>query len=92
MAATNLGVAKVAMTWGTTILLFNCSKEEFLADKNWVLHELRHVLQYKKLGFYQFIYRYLKASIKSGYHNNIYEVSARQHANDIDLLNKVIWV
>lgn len=47
LAAGKLKSARVAIVFGHTIYLHNTSKEEFLNDKTWVLHELKHVEQYR---------------------------------------------
>jgi hypothetical protein len=92
IAAFNLRIPKVAMVWGQSILLFNTTKEEFLADKEWVCHELQHVMQTKKVGKYKFFWRYVANSFKNGYYDNIYETDARLHATDFSLLEKVEFV
>jgi hypothetical protein len=92
IAAFNLGNKRVAMVWGTTILLFNTTKQEFLADKQWVLHELKHVVQAHKIGKLRFLWRYFVLSFKYGYINHPYEVDARRHEQDESLLNRVEFV
>lgn len=82
LAAAWLGTNKVAMVWGRQILLWECPKEDFLANPQWVRHELKHVEQYQRLGFVPFLLRYVFYSIQYGYHNNPLEVEARK-AEDI---------
>jgi hypothetical protein len=77
IAAFKLGSRKVAMVLGRTIHLHNTSKEAFLQNHRWVKHELCHVRQFKQHGYILFIIKYLWESIRSGYHNNKYEVEAR---------------
>jgi len=78
IAAKKLRTASVAMVLGKTIHLHNTTKEEFLKNTKWVKHELCHVQQFKQYGFFMFVIKYLYESIKVGYHNNQYEVEARE--------------
>ncbi len=78
IAAKKLRVKSVAMVLGKTIHLFGSSKEDFLADECWVKHELCHVKQFKEHGYFLFLIKYLWESLKAGYHNNKYEVEARE--------------
>ena len=77
MAAFKLRSARVAIVIGDTIHLHNTTKEDFLKDERWVKHELCHIMQFRKYGFFNFIFKYLLESIKHGYYNNKYEVEAR---------------
>jgi hypothetical protein len=92
MSAFNLKARKLAMVWGDTILLFNTTKEEFLQDERWVLHELRHILQSRKMGKFKFLSRYIWLGIIHGYHNHPYEVDARMHEDDKELLKQIKWI
>jgi hypothetical protein len=78
IAAMKLRSGRVAMVLGRTIHLHNVSSEEFLKETRWVKHELCHVQQFKKHGFVPFLAKYLWESIKHGYHNNKFEVEARE--------------
>jgi len=68
----------VAMVLGRTIHLSGVKKEEFLQNPSWVAHELCHVRQFKEHGYLRFLWLYLLESYRNGYHNNKYEVEARQ--------------
>jgi hypothetical protein len=81
----------LAMVWGSTILLFNVSKQDFLLDKRWVCHELRHVLQCRQLGTFRFLCLYVWLSALHGYQNHPMEIDARLHETDFELLHKVVW-
>ncbi len=59
MAAAKMKADKVAIVVGKTIHLHNTSKQEFLSDRYWVCHELKHVEQYRQNGFVGFITKYL---------------------------------
>ncbi|HVZ97924.1 MAG TPA: hypothetical protein VG847_13675 [Chitinophagaceae bacterium] len=78
LAAKKLRSATAAIVIGNTIHLHNVTKEEFLQNKKWVKHELCHIEQYKRYGTLGFIIKYLWESILHGYHNNKYEIEARQ--------------
>lgn len=78
IAAWWLGVDNVAFTLGKTIHLHNATRHEFLDDERWVKHELKHVEQFRQYGFVNFVLRYIVETIRKGYHNNKYEVEARQ--------------
>jgi hypothetical protein len=78
LAARKLGSENVAIVIGKTIHLYKVSKEDFLKDKTWVKHEMCHIDQFKKYGYFIFIAKYLIESIKRGYYNNKYEVEARE--------------
>lgn len=77
IAVWKLGTHSVAMVLGSTIHLWNATKEEFLADEEWVKHESCHIRQFKQYGFVGFLVRYLWESIRHGYYNNRFEVEAR---------------
>ncbi len=92
MAAFNLKAPSVAMVWGHTILLFGTTAADFLADKKWVCHELRHVWQVQKFGKIGFLYRYVVLSFRFGYHHHPFEVDARLHDTDETMLQKIEFV
>ena len=78
LAAAKLRSERVAIVIGKTIRLHNTSKKDFLKDERWVKHELCHVKQFKQNGFLSFIVKYLWESMKNGYHNNKYELEAKE--------------
>ena len=78
VAAYKLKSKAVAIVIGKTIHLSNTPKEEFLQNKKWLKHELCHVKQFEQYGFFNFIFKYLQESIKSGYFMNKFEVEARE--------------
>ncbi len=77
IAAWKLGADKVAIVMNKTIHLHNTSRQEFLQNKKWLLHELKHVEQFSRYGFLKFIFLYLYESVRRGYTNNRFEVEAR---------------
>lgn len=80
LAAGKLQASRVAIVIGKTIHLHQVTKEEFLNVPEWVTHELYHLHQYKKYGFFPFLIRYMWESIRHGYYNNRYEKEARDAA------------
>ena len=92
IAAARLKTASVAIVIGKTIYLYQCSREDFLNDTDWVCHELKHVEQYQRMGVVVFIIRYLFESLKNGYHNNKYEVEAREGEKETSLISQTEFV
>ncbi len=78
LAAKKLGSSNIAIVIGNTVHLHNATKEEFLQNKKWVKHELCHIEQYKRYGTFAFIIKYVWESILHGYHDNKFEIEARQ--------------
>lgn len=44
-------------------------------------HELEHIYQIERIGFFKFYITYLYYNFKVGYRNNPYEIEARNAAN-----------
>jgi hypothetical protein len=78
IAAWKMSASGIAIVIGKTIHLYNTSKADFLKNKRWVKHELCHIEQFRRYGFFRFIVLYLIESAKRGYYKNRYEVEARQ--------------
>jgi hypothetical protein len=89
IAAVKMRADKVAIVFGSTIHLHNTKRNEFLEDKEWVCHELKHVEQYRQHGFAGFLIKYLIDWMKNGYYNNRFEKEARENESDKTLLEKV---
>jgi len=83
LAARKLKVKSVAITIGQTVYLHNVSAETFKNDVKWLTHELEHVKQFRRYGFFNFIFRYLWESIRKGYYNNKFEIEARNSSEFI---------
>lgn len=81
LAAKKLQSDSVAIVIGKTIHLHQVSRQDFLRDERWVKHEMCHVAQFKRFGFFNFILKYLLESMKHGYFNNRYEIEARNAEN-----------
>ncbi len=81
-AAKKLKAVSMAIVIGSTIHLYNTSKENFISNEKWLKHEMCHVQQYRKYGFLNFIFKYLLESFRNGYQNNRYEIEARIAENN----------
>lgn len=77
LAARKLGSKRIAAVLGNTIHLWNISRNDFMQDTAWVVHEVEHVRQFHRYGFVRFSLLYLWESARRGYHNNRFEVEAR---------------
>jgi hypothetical protein len=84
IAACKLRSPMAAMVLGRTIHLHGITAYQFLASKRLLLHELCHVRQYQRYGYWGFLARYLWLSLRHGYYNNPLEVEARE-AEEEDL-------
>jgi Domain of unknown function (DUF4157) len=82
IAAWKLNTRAVALVLGNTIHLHHVSKENFLQDKRWVAHELKHIEQFQQYGYLIFLCKYLIEWIKRGYFNNRFEMEAREAENE----------
>ena len=86
LAARKLQASQVAMVLGRTIHLYGCSRQDFLSDRSWVCHELKHIQQFQRYGRIRFVLLYLLETIRHGYYNNKFEIEAREAAGDSSLL------
>ena len=71
---------RVAMVIGQTVHLSGATREEFLADAEWVAHEQVHLRQFQEHGLLPFLWKYLVESARVGYYANKYEAEARAEA------------
>ena len=85
LASWKLNSNKIAIVIGKTIHLHNTNRQEFLQNKRWFLHELKHIEQFSHYGFFPFIFLYLWESLHRGYTNNKYEIEARASETDEQL-------
>lgn len=88
IAALKLGAKRLAIVVNKNIYLYNTDKQSFVKNKAWLLHELKHVEQYQRLGTLKFIIKYLLESVKHGYRHNKFEIEAREAEYDLDLLQR----
>ena len=80
-----LQAPRVAMVVGQTVHLSGTSRENFLADAEWVAHEAVHLRQYREHGLLPFLWKYLIESARVGYYHNKFEVEAREEARRVVL-------
>jgi hypothetical protein len=83
LAAAKLKSNSVALVMGKTIHLHGVDRHQFLQNPAWVRHELKHVEQYQRLGKMNFLAQYLAEWIRHGYHNNRFEIEAREAEDEI---------
>jgi len=88
IAARKLKQSKMAITLGNSIYLHNVSKEDFISNKSWLCHELKHLQQFQRYGYCSFIFKYLWESLRKGYYSNRFEIEARNAEKDAELIKK----
>ncbi|GAB3414662.1 DUF4157 domain-containing protein [Niabella aquatica] len=88
LAARRLSSKRVAIVFGSCIHLYGVPKTDFLSDKRWLRHELKHIEQYERLGFFRFIFIYLWQNIKVGYYRCGLECEAREAENDETIIGR----
>jgi hypothetical protein len=88
LAARKLAYGRVAMVIGRTIYLHNASEQDFLSSRRWMIHELKHVEQFREHGLVRFLVLYLREYLKNGYYDNKYEIEARDAERDGSLLER----
>ncbi len=82
LAAKKLRSKNVAIVLGSRIHLYGVTKGKFLSNQRWLRHELKHIEQYKRLGFFRFIVTYLWQTFKVGYYKCGLECEAREAEAD----------
>ena len=78
LAARLMKGSNMAIVFGNTIHIWGVTKQEFLQNKKWVKHELKHIEQYRQHGYFVFLAKYVWESIRNGYYNNKFEIEARE--------------
>jgi len=73
------GSKRYAVTFGQTTF-YSVPKEEVEMSPSWIVHENKHKEQYKRDGFFNFLFKYIYYQFKYGYKDNPYEVEARKAA------------
>ncbi len=91
IAAFNLGASKqgAAIVFGRTIYLHKVSRDQLLKNIPYLRHEIAHVLQYEREGYFSFLAKYLWYSLRFGYQNNPFEREAQQAQTDKEILKRV---
>lgn len=90
IAARKLRTTNMAIVFGKCIHLYGASKAEFLSNEKWLRHELKHIEQYKRLGFVQFIFMYFWQTLRVGYYKCGLECEAREAENDEIITGKYL--
>ncbi|MBL0309966.1 MAG: DUF4157 domain-containing protein [Bacteroidetes bacterium] len=83
LAARKLKATQLAIVIGRTIHLHNTDKQSFLANSTWLRHELKHIEQFRRYGFFRFIILYLWESLLHGYRDNRFEHEAREAEREV---------
>lgn len=92
IAARKLRANQVAITIGSTIYLYHCSRQDFLNNKSWTYHEVQHVKQFQQYGLVAFTFMYLWESLRKGYYNNKWEQEARAAENKPHILHGIEFI
>ena len=92
LAAKIMKTDSIAIVFGSTIYLWNCSRENFLKNTAWLRHETAHVLQFRRIGFVSFCFLYVIEHIRNGYDKNRFETEAREKEFDDTILNGIHFV
>lgn len=68
-------------------------RKQLVGDIGLLAHELVHVDQIKKEGWFKMVYNYAWYLVLKGYHDNPYEVEARKKKNNkkYKTLAKALW-
>lgn len=90
LAGLKLRTKAIAMVLGHCIHLYGVSKEEFLSNKRWLRHELKHIEQYERLGFIRFIITYLWQTVRVEYYRCGLECEAREAEEDATIQQRFI--
>jgi hypothetical protein len=88
LAARKLRSKNVAIVFGSCIHLYGVPKADFLSNKHWLRHELKHIEQYERLGFVRFIFTYLWQTMHVGYYRCGLECEAREAEHDEEIINR----
>lgn len=91
IAARFLRSDRMAITVGCTIYLWKTDTASFHSDAYWVRHELKHVEQYLRYGWIQFLLWYTWESIVHGYYNNRFEIEARDAEKEATILENQFY-
>ena len=92
LAAWKLKSHAAAIVIGKTIHLHNAGRGEFVSNKQWLRHELKHIEQFCRYGFIPFLFMYTLETIRHGYSNNKFEIEARTAEKDEHLLTSLKFV
>jgi len=88
IAAKKLRSKNAAIVLGSRIYLYGVSKSHFLANRQWLRHELKHIEQYERLGFIGFVFTYLWQTMRVGYYKCGLECEAREAEKDETIISR----
>ena len=89
IAAWKLKSSGAAIVFGNVIHLYGVSRQTFLANTSWVRHEVCHVKQYRKYGYWRFLWLYVMHWVRVGYWNIPFEKEARLAERNVSELEGV---
>jgi hypothetical protein len=89
IAARNLRSTTCALVIRNTVYLHGMTRHEFIQNPSLLRHEVEHIRQWQREGFWSFLAKYLWYSLRVGYYNNPFEVEARDSESDIDFLQHI---
>lgn len=92
LAAKKMKAGALAIVFGRTVHLWNISRKEFLHDRRLMVHEIEHVRQYRRHGFFPFLFLYLVDWVRKGYYHNRFEIEARAAEQELSRLDDVEFV
>lgn len=90
LACRKLKIQQCAIVLGRTIFLHGLDKNALMQDQRLLRHEVCHVIQWQRMGYFYFLFCYLSWSIRNGYYQNPLEIEARQKEEDETILKKVV--
>lgn len=90
LAARRMKSSQLAMVIGHTIHLHGVDRMSFLLDARWVRHEVCHVMQYRELGLFTFLWQYIWEWKRVGYYRNHFEVAARAAETNAAIMKGVV--
>ena len=89
VASWKLKSDNAAIVIGNTIHLYNASRPEFLNNRAWLCHELKHIQQFRQYGLIPFVFMYVRESVLHGYANNKFEIEARAAEKEEHLIASI---
>jgi hypothetical protein len=89
IAARNLRSTTCALVIRNTVYLHGMTRHEFIQTPSLLRHEVEHIRQWQREGFFFFLAKYLWYSFRVGYYNNPFEVEARDSESDLGFLQQI---
>lgn len=89
IAARNLRSSTCALVIRNTVYLHGMTRQEFIQNLPLLRHEVEHIRQWQREGFFSFLAKYLWHSFRVGYYNNPFEIEARDSESDLGFLQQI---